>query len=140
MVIEKINNFFFSGDDGIRYPHIDQGFIFYFFPIFWCSHNGDCPQEEIAKFGWRWERITLIKKKNITIFWQPIGTHCPNMVIWEIFSLKSNNFGTCHSQKPFLWLKAISKGKKLVMGGNHNKLGEYTTFTLVSHFAHSVTK
>jgi hypothetical protein len=55
MAIEKLHNNFFSVDDGIRYPRVNQGFIYlfiyYYFPILWCSHNGDCPQEEIAKFG-----------------------------------------------------------------------------------------
>jgi hypothetical protein len=28
MVIEKLHNNFFSVDDGIRYPHVDQGYIY----------------------------------------------------------------------------------------------------------------
>jgi hypothetical protein len=62
MVIEKLHNNFFSVDDGIRYPHVDQGYIyiyiyiyifFFIYLFFFCdvATIGDCPQEEIAKFG-----------------------------------------------------------------------------------------
>jgi hypothetical protein len=31
----------------------DHGFCFVLFPILWCSHTNDHPQEGIAKFGYR---------------------------------------------------------------------------------------
>jgi hypothetical protein len=52
MVIEKLHNNFFSVDDGIRYPRVDQAYIYiYIYSNFVISHNGDCPHEEIAKFS-----------------------------------------------------------------------------------------
>jgi len=34
---------------------VRRGFFFFFFPILLCSHNGDPPDEELAKFGYRLE-------------------------------------------------------------------------------------
>jgi hypothetical protein len=54
--------------------------------FFLCSHNGDHPQEELAKFGYRSER-KVEKSKNPAIIWQPAETYCPNMAISEIVTL-----------------------------------------------------
>ncbi len=41
----------------------DKGF---FFPIVWSSHTGNHPQEELANFGYMWERkVENFKRKSI---------------------------------------------------------------------------
>jgi hypothetical protein len=67
----------------------------------WCSHTGNHPHEELAKFGYRWWLRKVENFKNPAIFWQLVGTNCLNMTIPEknINPLKSSHFGTFFSQK-----------------------------------------
>ncbi len=52
-----------------------------FLPILWCSHNGNHPQEELAKFGYKSER-KVENLKNLVIFLWNAGTF---FKIWKIY-------------------------------------------------------
>ncbi len=51
-----------------------------FFPILWCSHTSDHPQEELAKFGYSLLERKVENFQNPSIFWRPAGTYCLNRV------------------------------------------------------------
>jgi hypothetical protein len=58
-------------------------------------------QEELPKFGYRFEMKVEIFK-NATFFWRPTAeTYCLNMAISEFVSTKSGDFGAYFSQKSF---------------------------------------
>jgi hypothetical protein len=68
----------------------------FFFPILWCSHNSNQPQEELAEFGYRsWRKVENFKHP--AVFWWPARTYCLNVAIsLKIFNLNKNlwNLGT----------------------------------------------
>ncbi len=67
--------------------YLDEDFFLFFFPILWCSHIGDDPQEYLAKIGC----ITDMKVKQIknhATIWVPAGTYCRNLMILESFLFK----------------------------------------------------
>jgi hypothetical protein len=73
------------------------------FPILWCNHIGDHPQEELARFGYRSERKVENLKNLVIDFGMCWNILCKNGD-FTIFSLKSGNFGALFSQKSFAWV------------------------------------
>jgi hypothetical protein len=67
-----------------------------FLPILWCSHTGNHPQEELAKFGYSSER-TEEKLRILLYFVVMLEAYCPNMAnfhqmfykfcFWQIWCL-----------------------------------------------------
>jgi hypothetical protein len=63
---------------------------FFFFSFFWCSHIGNYPQEELAKYGCRSEKIVNFKK----------NTHYILVVCWNLLY----KYGDFSKKNPFCWI------------------------------------
>jgi hypothetical protein len=76
-----------------------------FFPILWCSHTSDHPQEELAKFGYSLLERKVENFQNPSIFWRRTGTYCLNRVTLDK-SIPQNMaiLAPFFSQKFFAWV------------------------------------
>ncbi len=98
---------------------------FSFFPILLCNHTGDCPEEELAKFGYKSER-KVEKFKNPAIFLQPAGNY---FLLVALFSQKRNSQKSLAEKKICRLVMKICPQKKLLIVGFETLK---TTFTSIS--------
>jgi hypothetical protein len=75
--------------------------------ILWCIQNGDHPENNLAKFGYRLDMKVEKKNRILLCSWLRMRTYHKNLAIWIYFCSKSSEFGP-----NFPW-------KILCIGRNH---------------------
>jgi hypothetical protein len=85
-------------------PHMDHILEGFFPSILWCSWSGNDPKDDLARFGYILDMKTRKQTKILLYILLPTGTYCKNMMILDIFPLKSIEFGfifSCVGQNHF---------------------------------------
>jgi hypothetical protein len=109
---------------------VQPGFFFQFCDEATLAINH--PQEELAKFCYKWD-WKVEKLKYPVILLLLFGTHCPNMTISEFFSSNFGYFGPFSSQNNFVW---VTLDSSLGCQGTKNCQKSNLNFSNVQSYIH----